>query len=161
MQERITIVKGNDFDLSVTVSRLNEETQTYEPYNLEGCTDVCLSLVGMPHHIQASGVTTEGNTIKGEILGRCLRLGAYGVQVSFVDGGMQRRSYECGLIEFVNVNIHDGNQTEIEGNDSEDGVSVNLYTRVQCDNILIGVSDKDIEASAEAEPYDDSEWSNL
>jgi aromatic ring-cleaving dioxygenase len=133
----LRIPRGNDFSLTVRVSRKDPDTGLYQTYDLSTANDVMISLVSGLSHITAKSMSVSGNAATGSFLARALTLGFYGVELTFTSSdGKAKRSFECGLIVIVESNaMTDVSSSATEG---EDGFGINLYTEVSPDTIYIG-----------------------
>lgn len=92
----IYLVKGNDFDMSVSLSTRDPETKVDTPIDLTGATKLRLALVGHGMHVFAEDVKVRdnsANTVQGMIPGRSLLDGDYALEVTFRKDDKDKRFY--------------------------------------------------------------------
>lgn len=89
----IYLVRGNDTPLIVALG-LKDDNSTI-PYDLTDVDRLRLSLVGHGMHVFAKDVAVRpsANTVQGIIPGRALLNGDYGLEVTFVKDGKDKRFY--------------------------------------------------------------------
>ena len=108
----IYLVRGNDFDIRVALQKTVEEVST--PYDLTSATRLKLSLVGHGMHVFADDVAVDplsSNTLTGTVPGRGLLLGVYGLNITFNDGGKDKRFYVDGMFTVVDTIEADSDDT--------------------------------------------------
>ncbi len=135
-----TIVKGNDFDLTVAVSLYDDEAGSYAAYDISDAKDMVLALVGRTNIVKATDIQIDGNRVTGRISGKALELGTYGVQLTCSIGSYSKRAYECAIIKVVNCN--DETDVTSGGTEAEEGYSINLYLTVSADHLYLVADNK-------------------
>ena len=135
-----TIVKGNDFDLTVAVSLYDDEAGSYAAYDISDAKDMVLALVGRTNIVKATDIQIDGNRVTGRISGKALKLGTYGVQLTCSIGSYSKRAYECAIIKVVNCN--DETDVTSGGTEAEEGYGINLYLMVSSDHLYLVADNK-------------------
>ena len=108
----IYLVRGNDFQMSVALAKKVGDIST--PYELTNATRLRLALVGHGMHVFAEDVEVSplsSNTITGTIPGRALLLGRYGLEITFRDGGKDKRFFVDNMFEVVEAIVDDSDDT--------------------------------------------------
>lgn len=122
----IYLVRGNDFQMSVALAKKVGDIST--PYELTNATRLRLALVGHGMHVFAEDVEVSplsSNTVTGIIPGRALLLGRYGLEITFRDGGKDKRFFVDNMFEVVEAIVDDSDDTaEGEGGGVEVSITV-------------------------------------
>lgn len=133
MKEPITIVRGNDFYLNVIVSRTLEDGSIV-PYDLSNAYNIALKLVTSSGRYAEFPCTAKGNIITAKILSYKLGLTTYGIEITFINDKLAKRSFECGLLKIVNCECQT-NETTTSDNKYYD---INLEVVTDAESIQIG-----------------------
>ena len=122
----IYLVIGNDFDMQVALQKTVEDVTT--PYDLTNATKLRLALIGRGKYVFAYDVEVSplsSNTLIGTMPGRELLKGSYGLEVTFNDGGKDKRFFVDDMFTAVNEIVEDSDdEAEGEGGGIEVTITV-------------------------------------
>ncbi len=124
--DKITVVRGNSFNLAVSLSTGRENPV---PYDLSDASDIALRLVGTTVATELRNLRVRGNVILG-LVGGGLPTGSYGIEAVWIRRGLARRAAECGLIEIVECNAQTTPITETEG-ESGYGIDIRIISDIE------------------------------
>lgn len=140
------IVRGNDFILNAHVSVWDENFDSYVSYDMTGARNISAWLVRdrlMSERLPIPGANASGGTVTMYVPGRRLRLGTYGLEISWVaPDGKAKRVYRRGLLNILNCNDE---PTSEPREDYPVVTDVNIYINVDVESVDIGLDTVPVE----------------
>ena len=141
----LSIVQGNDFDLTIKVTKYDVDNSSYIDYSLDGCSQVVCFLVAVTGGRRYKlPVTISGNELTAQVDGSLLNVGVMGLELLFEDAeNHSKRSYEPALIKIVRTNA-EATYTQADF-DSNDDCRLHMTIGVNSSFITVGAPTADTE----------------
>lgn len=133
----VRVVSGNDLTMEALVSIYDRDEGVYKPLDLSKVSDVTLRLVGTFGKVPGKGAAVSGSKVSALFPADSLKVGVYGVEITFRDANGRGRAFERGLIGVVATS---GEATVESSAEGETGEGLNITVDVKTRTVSIGGS---------------------